>query len=211
MSFTAGSVLPEVGAAQHGGAVLGTSAAAACIARRGGRGRGAFVATEFCCCSGCRSLSTRSSIAYGSVPIYIPVWYPFSYYNVRYGLGTAAGVRGVSGDLASLAAREANAGPMRTAIAACADRRRRCQLHLGLCRGADHAARGADQLARSQLSMEQGLAGVLVQLPPNSTLLMYEAEHAGALRLAGIPLRHVISEAEHPDWEIGAARSRASR
>ena len=26
------------------------------------------------------------SIAYGSVPIYIPVWWPFSYYNVRYGL-----------------------------------------------------------------------------------------------------------------------------
>ena len=26
------------------------------------------------------------SIAYGSVPIYVPVWYPFSYYNVRYGL-----------------------------------------------------------------------------------------------------------------------------
>ncbi len=26
------------------------------------------------------------SIAYGSVPIYIPIWYPFSYYNVRYGL-----------------------------------------------------------------------------------------------------------------------------
>ncbi len=26
------------------------------------------------------------SIAYGSVPIYLPLWYPFSYYNVRYGL-----------------------------------------------------------------------------------------------------------------------------
>ncbi|MGB7556226.1 MAG: hypothetical protein WBM04_17800, partial [Candidatus Korobacteraceae bacterium] len=26
------------------------------------------------------------SVAYGSVPIYVPVWYPFSYYNVRYGL-----------------------------------------------------------------------------------------------------------------------------
>ncbi len=50
--------------------------------------------------------------------------------------------------------------------------------------------------------MEQGLASVLVQLPPDATLLMYEAEHAGALRLAGIPLRHVISEAEHPDWEM---------
>ena len=26
------------------------------------------------------------SIAYGSVPIFIPTWWPFSYYNVRYGL-----------------------------------------------------------------------------------------------------------------------------
>ncbi len=26
------------------------------------------------------------AIAYGSVPIFVPVWYPFSYYNVRYGL-----------------------------------------------------------------------------------------------------------------------------
>ncbi|HEX3542885.1 MAG TPA: hypothetical protein VHT31_00030, partial [Candidatus Acidoferrum sp.] len=26
------------------------------------------------------------SIAYGSVPIFLPVWWPFSYYNVRYGL-----------------------------------------------------------------------------------------------------------------------------
>src|SRR5207248_3810083 len=26
------------------------------------------------------------SIAYGGVPIFMPVWWPFSYYNVRYGL-----------------------------------------------------------------------------------------------------------------------------
>jgi hypothetical protein len=26
------------------------------------------------------------AIAYGSVPIFLPVWYPFSYYNARYGL-----------------------------------------------------------------------------------------------------------------------------
>ena len=26
------------------------------------------------------------SIAYGGVPIFIPVWWPFSYYNVRYGV-----------------------------------------------------------------------------------------------------------------------------
>ena len=26
------------------------------------------------------------SVAYGSVPIFVPEWWPFSYYNVRYGL-----------------------------------------------------------------------------------------------------------------------------
>ena len=26
------------------------------------------------------------SMAYGGVPIFLPVWWPFSYYNVRYGL-----------------------------------------------------------------------------------------------------------------------------
>jgi hypothetical protein len=56
--------------------------------------------------------------------------------------------------------------------------------------------------SRSRIALEDGLAKALEQLPPGSTLLMYEAEHAGALREAGIPLRHVISEAEHPDWEL---------
>ncbi len=31
---------------------------------------------------------------------------------------------------------------------------------------------------------------------------MYEAEHARGDPACGIPLRHVISEAEHPDWEL---------
>ncbi len=55
--------------------------------------------------------------------------------------------------------------------------------------------------SRDRQALEQGLASVLAQVPPSATLLMYEAEHAGVLRLAGIPLHRVISEAEHPDWE----------
>ena len=45
------------------------------------------------------------------------------------------------------------------------------------------------------------MANFLAGLPRSATLLMYEAEHAGALQQAGIPLRRVISEGEHPDWE----------
>jgi hypothetical protein len=140
------------------------------------------------------------SIAYGSVPIYIPAWYPFSYYNVRYGLELLP-VFAVFSALAATGLVQGANVKLRTATAA---------LVLAIVAAGYISAyaespltlREAQVNSRDRNSMEQGLAGVLVQLPPNATLLMYEAEHAGALRLAGIPLRHVISEAEHPDWEI---------
>ena len=49
--------------------------------------------------------------------------------------------------------------------------------------------------------LEDELAKFLAALPPSATLLMYQGEHVGALQQAGIPLRHVISEVSHPDWE----------
>ena len=45
------------------------------------------------------------SIAYGSVPIFIPTWWPFSYYNVRYGLGTLAGFCGIPGAVGGVSGR----------------------------------------------------------------------------------------------------------
>jgi 4-amino-4-deoxy-L-arabinose transferase-like glycosyltransferase len=140
------------------------------------------------------------SIAYGSVPIYIPAWYPFSYYNVRYGLEllpvfavfpalvATALLRG-----ANVKVRSATAVLVAAIVAAS---------YISAYAGSPITLREAQVNSRDRNSMEHGMAGVLVQLPPNATLLMYEAEHAGALRLAGIPLRHVISEAEHPDWEV---------
>lgn len=32
---------------------------------------------------------------------------------------------------------------------------------------------------------------------------MYQGSHVGALQRAGIPLKNVISEVSHPDWEWG--------
>jgi 4-amino-4-deoxy-L-arabinose transferase-like glycosyltransferase len=141
------------------------------------------------------------SIAHGSVPIYIPVWYPFSYYNVRYGLELL---------------------PIFAVFPAIAAYSFGAKMSVGLRRGivwsvaialvaASYASVYAESPitlheavvnSRDRMELEQGLANVLAQTPPSATLLMYEAEHAGALRIAGIPLRHVISEAEHPDWEL---------
>lgn len=139
------------------------------------------------------------SVAYGSVPIYIPVWWPFSYYNVRYGLELLP-VFAVFPVIAATLFAEKIRPSLRVAIASA------LMVIVAISYVSAYTEkpitlREAETNSRDRNFLEQGLAQALVQLPPDTTLLMYEAEHAGALRLAGIPLRHVISEAEHPDWE----------
>lgn len=140
------------------------------------------------------------SIAYGSVPIFIPTWWPFSYYNVRYGLEL----------LPVFAVFPALLGSYLTQLAT----RPRKQLViwsvLALLFAASYISvygdvpitlKEAQVNARTRMALEDALARFLVGLPPSATLLMYQGEHVGALQQAGIPLRHVISEMNHPDWE----------
>lgn len=140
------------------------------------------------------------SIAYGSVPIYIPVWYPFSYYNVRYGLELLPVFAVFLAVLVGFAVQETKsnflrAGVFATVIALVAIS------YISVYVESPITLREARVNSRGRIALEQGLARALAETPPSATLLMYEAEHPGALRMAGIPLRHVISEAEHPDWE----------
>ena len=140
------------------------------------------------------------SIAYGSVPIFIPTWWPFSYYNVRYGLQLLPVFAVFPVLFGSVLAGLGN--------------RRRKQLVvwsvLALIVAAGYISCYADvpvtlkeaQVnARGRVILEEALARFLVGLPPSTTLLMYQGEYVGALLQAGIPLRHAISEVSHPDWE----------
>ena len=140
------------------------------------------------------------SIAYGSVPIYLPVWYPFSYYNVRYGLELLPVFAVFPAVLGGFLTERTNLRWRQTAVWGAVSALVAAS-YLSVYAQAPITLREARVNSHDRLSLEQGLASVLVQLPPSATLLMYEAEHPDALRLAGIPLRHVISEAEHPDWE----------
>jgi hypothetical protein len=54
---------------------------------------------------------------------------------------------------------------------------------------------------RGRVALDGQLAGWIKSLPPDSTLLMYLGEHAGALEQAGIPLRRVINEGNHRVWK----------
>ncbi len=140
------------------------------------------------------------SIAYGSVPLYLPVWYPHSYYNVRYGLELLPVFAIFTSLLAAWAAEKVNERALRNALW--------CVL-MGVVAGSYFSAyrdvpitlREALVNSRGRVAVERALANYLGDLPHSATLLMYTGEHPGALQLAGIRRRRVISESEHPDWE----------
>ncbi len=142
------------------------------------------------------------SIAYGSVPIYIPVWYPFSYYNVRYGLELLPVFAVFPVILASAVAETSDRRLMRGALASVLLVVLVAASYLSAYAEAPITLREARVNSRGRMALEYGLANALAHLPRSSTILMYGAEHASAIRMAGIPLRHLISENEHPEWEL---------
>jgi len=141
------------------------------------------------------------SVAYGSVPIYIPVWWPFSYYNVRYGLELLPVFAVFPVLLVTVFAERTGNHLLRTALWAVLLAGVVGSAYLSAYTEAPITLREARVNSRGRIALEDGLASALAKLPPSATLLMYQAEHPSALRIAGIPLRHVISENEHPDWE----------
>ncbi len=140
------------------------------------------------------------SIAYGSVPIFMPMWYPHSYYNVRYGLELLPAFAVFPVLLALFLA-----GWTRGKVATFST----WMVLAALFAGAYLACYAETPItlqeatinSRGRISMETALANFLIRVPRSETLLMYQGEHVGALQQADIPLKRVISEADHPDWE----------
>jgi hypothetical protein len=139
------------------------------------------------------------SVAYGGVPIFMPVWWPFSYYNVRYGLEllpafavfVALAVYFAGELMRSRAFRISTAAAGVVFVAA----------SYGLIWSAPVCLGEAIVNSRTRIAVERELADYLKALPPDSTLLMYVGEHVGALQQAGIPLRRTINEGNHRTWK----------
>jgi hypothetical protein len=139
------------------------------------------------------------SIAYGGVPIFMPQWYPYSAYNVRYGLQL----------LPSFAIFLPIAVLLLMRWMSDLSVQRIVPLTAGLLLGwsyltiwHDHPVcyREAFINSRTRLAMESELAAQLSQLPSNSTILMYLGNHVGALQQAGIPLQRSVNEGNHRVW-----------
>jgi hypothetical protein len=140
------------------------------------------------------------SIAYGAVPLFLPVWWPFSYYNVRYGIemlpAFAVFVALAAYELIGFLARQ----KLRVLVAAVSV----------VVVGVSYAqvfVKGpisfeeAVANGRSRVALETQLASLVENLPETATLLMYLGDHVGALERAGMPLRRVINEGNHRPWK----------
>jgi hypothetical protein len=140
------------------------------------------------------------SIAYGGVPIFVPTWWPFSLYNVRYGIEmlpafaifTAAAAYGLMRFAAGWKGRTLVAVifPALTAIS-----------YAQVLLAAPISFKEAVVNSRTRVALEKQLASIISTLPENSTFLMYLGDHVGTFQRAGIPLSHVINEGNHRPWK----------
>jgi hypothetical protein len=139
------------------------------------------------------------SIAYGGVPIYLRVWWPFSYYNVRYGLEllpafAAFSAVAIFGLLSLVRSRWATIAIVLSVFTFLAfsyvpvwRERPACYLEAWF--------------SGRRIAFESELGHDLKKFPHDATFLMYLGDHVGALQRAGIPLKRTINEGNHRTWE----------
>lgn len=141
-----------------------------------------------------------ASIAYAGVPLFVPQWWPFSYYNVRYGLQLLPTFAAAIALLAYFIARHDRWPLSRRASIVAVMTIVVIASYASVWRTGPVCLREAQINMRTRVHFEAQLASLLALLPPDSTLLMYLGDHVGAIQRAGIPLRHVINEGNHRVW-----------
>ena len=146
------------------------------------------------------------SIAFGSIPIFIPPLWPHSYYNSRYGmemLPAFAIFAFVA--LAWIQQRWATSQPLGArlmqpivlllvAVSVIA-----MMYHVPL------VLKEAMVNSTTRIPFEASIASQLRSFPAGVPILMYNSDHVGALQQAGIPLRQTLSESDYDSWKAALA------
>jgi len=140
------------------------------------------------------------SVAYGGVPIFIPAWWPFTHYNVRYGLQLLPALAAALAILVHLTVRAERWAPRLRFACVLALLALVAVSYASIWRAGPVSLMEAQINMRTRNELEAQLATWLQKLPQDSTLLMYLGDHVGAVQKAGIPLEHVINEGNHRTW-----------
>jgi hypothetical protein len=140
------------------------------------------------------------SVAYGGVPIFIPPWWPFTHYNVRYGLQLLPAFAAGLAILLHLVLQSAGWKPWARLVCGSSVIALVVVSYALVWRSGPVSLMEAQINMRNRHQFETQVAVWLQKLPADSTLLMYLGDHVGALQQAGIPLKCVINEGNHRTW-----------
>ena len=146
------------------------------------------------------------SIAWGSVPIFIPQLYPHSFYNARYGMEMLPAIALFA--FLALAWTERRLRPEHPlaarllpsicfALAAVNSVVMTAQTPLVLKEGIVNSI--------TRVAFERSLARQLESFPAGSRILMSTNDHIGAVQRAGIPLRSMLSENDRDSFNAALA------
>jgi hypothetical protein len=137
------------------------------------------------------------SIAYGAVPLFIPIWTPYSWYNTRYGMELlpafalfGAFLVAALLPLAKKYERWMPALPLLLIVLNA----------VVLVREGPLVFREAEANSRTRVPFERALANALLQLPDRVPILMYTAQNIGAVQITGMPLKRFINEGDYYGW-----------
>ena len=146
------------------------------------------------------------SVAYGSVPIFIPQLYPHSYYNARYGMemlpalsvyGALAAerldvwLRGKTAGWARVGARFWQPLAMLLCVANC----------IAMMYWTPLVLKEGMVNARTRVSLEESIALELEQMPADEPVMMALSAHVGAVQTAGRTLRSMVSENDSQSFD----------
>jgi hypothetical protein len=147
------------------------------------------------------------SIAYGSVPIFIPPLWPHSFYNSRYGMGMLPALA-----LYACFALEWLQQRLRSGQPLMARLLHPVVLSLiainavFMLYSVPLVLKEAKANSTTRVAFETALAQELKSYPAGVPILMYNSDHVGALQQAGIPLRQTLNEGDYDSWKAALAK-----
>ena len=150
------------------------------------------------------------SVAYGSVPIFIPQLWPHSYYNARYGMEMLPALavyaalsaehldvwlRGKTENWARVAARFWQ--PLAAVLCVANS--------VGMMYFTPLVLKEAKVNSTTRVALERSLALFMEQMPANEPVMMALSAHVGAVQVAGRTLNSMVSENDEQAWEAALA------
>jgi hypothetical protein len=132
------------------------------------------------------------------VPIFIPNWRPFSWYNTRYGMELLPAFALFAGCLVAVLVSRL---PRFRLYAVLASLLLVVANSVVLLRSRPLVFQEAQVNSRSRVAFEAALAKALLDMSIQGRILMNVSSHVGAVQQAGIPLRRIVNEGDYLVWQ----------